>query len=73
MESVKGIKDLIDLSVEKVADQTWRNPKYDWIQNGSQFKEQIEAAQKAQEVQEIQESKDVQEFDETQRLYEVNV
>jgi len=41
---------LVDHSVEKVADQNWSNPKYDWIQSGAQFKEQIEAKQKAQEI-----------------------
>ena len=31
LDSVKGIADLVDLSVEKVKDQNWSNPKYDWI------------------------------------------
>jgi len=54
LNSVKGIAELVDLSVEKVADQNWNNPKYDWIQSGSQFKEQIEAAQHTNEISQIE-------------------
>ena len=65
LNSVKDIADLVDYSVEKVADQNWSNPKYDWIQNGAQFKEQIEAKQMTNEISQIENEP---EYDETQRI-----